>query len=396
MLPAKKRPSTQTKTSPKKSKRDPFSEVFGVDRGFNLFPIQQDRLLKQLVDDSLHHALLFCGAEGDLRFELSIRLAKATMCQKISNRSANDGGLLKLSETCCPSPSSALSGENTECDSCRMVRVGSHPDLLIIDGAEKKSDSSSENLAQRARDLLHNLSLRPFTDGGKRVVIVHNVDHLSAQIANTLLKSVEEPSPGNYFLLSANSRARVLLTLQSRSQVIPLPSLTPDEVIRFLREREGLAEYSLLSDEELLGVFDLAHGQTTRFLEYLPRLKEIADKRARLDGLLSALMAGTLSNALETIREMFSDREDAPLIFEMLKSIAEGKMKNGAEEEGDLARMQTNRWALLLSDLLVAERLWAERNLQINYLMPALLLHYLRPSSAPFFGEGREPLNALS
>ena len=55
---------------------------------------------------------------------------------------------------------------------------------------------------------------------GRRVVIVENVSRLRPETLNTLLKTLEEPSEGTHFVLTAHRDADVLDTLRSRCRVV--------------------------------------------------------------------------------------------------------------------------------------------------------------------------------
>ncbi|MFW5837629.1 MAG: DNA polymerase III subunit delta', partial [Desulfovibrionaceae bacterium] len=68
--------------------------------------------------------------------------------------------------------------------------------------------------------------------GGVRVTVLFEAQNLTVEAANALLKSLEEPRPGNAFVLLAPQRERLLPTLVSRSFVLGLswPSRPePDE-----------------------------------------------------------------------------------------------------------------------------------------------------------------------
>lgn len=101
------------------------------------------------------------------------------------------------------------------CDSCTQVRDKVHMDLVFLDGAEQsiKVDDIRE-VRQKVGE--------PPRGGGHRVVILTEAQSLTPQAANALLKSMEEPRPGNCFLLLAPQRERLLPTLVSRSWVLTL------------------------------------------------------------------------------------------------------------------------------------------------------------------------------
>jgi len=101
------------------------------------------------------------------------------------------------------------------CPACVQVRDKTHMDLIYLDGAEQsiKVDDIRE-VRQKVGE--------PPRGPGHRVVILTEAQGLTPQAANALLKSMEEPRPGNCFVLLAPQRERLLPTLVSRSWVLTL------------------------------------------------------------------------------------------------------------------------------------------------------------------------------
>ena len=77
------------------------------------------------------------------------------------------------------------------------------------------------------------LGTRP-TLGDKRAIIIDPADDLERNAANALLKSLEEPPIGTYFLLVAHSPARLLPTIRSRCRVLRFPTVSDAEMDRLL------------------------------------------------------------------------------------------------------------------------------------------------------------------
>ena len=85
------------------------------------------------------------------------------------------------------------------------------------------------------------LSLRSF---GRRVVILNNAQDLSGAAVSSLLKKIEEPSSGTYYLVLSTHEEKILPTLRSRLTSFRLGSgVLPgsDAAKRFL-ESNNLAE----------------------------------------------------------------------------------------------------------------------------------------------------------
>jgi DNA polymerase-3 subunit delta' len=120
-----------------------------------------------------------------------------------------------------------------------------HPDIHIVSYApkddkeeRKRADGKPFELARsiriaQIRAMQSRLSTRP-TMGDGRAIIIDPADDLERNAANALLKSLEEPPTGTYFLLVAHSPARLLPTIRSRCRVLRFPTVSDVEMNRLL------------------------------------------------------------------------------------------------------------------------------------------------------------------
>ena len=124
--------------------------------------------------------------------------------------------------------------------------TGDHPDILILthlpataDDEAKKAEGKpfqtkrSIGIAQ-IREMQHRLVTRP-TLGSRRAIIIDPADDLEKPAANALLKSLEEPPSGSFFLLVSHRPGRLLATIRSRCRMLRFPGLTDDQVDAVLR-----------------------------------------------------------------------------------------------------------------------------------------------------------------
>jgi DNA polymerase-3 subunit delta' len=122
-----------------------------------------------------------------------------------------------------------------------------HPDILLTtygprtrEDEKKRDDGKPYELARsirigQIRDIQRRLTTRP-TLGERRAVIIDPADDLEPPAANALLKSLEEPPQGTYFLLVSHSPARLLPTIRSRCRTLRFASLDEAEMETFLGE----------------------------------------------------------------------------------------------------------------------------------------------------------------
>ena len=129
----------------------------------------------------------------------------------------------------------------------RDAPVGENdPDIHLLshlpkDEKEAKKAEKGEpfetkrNIAiDQVRAMQARLNTRP-TLGSRRAIIIDPADDLERNAANALLKSLEEPPQGTFFLLVTHRPGSLLPTIRSRARMLrfnPLPASQVEEVLR--------------------------------------------------------------------------------------------------------------------------------------------------------------------
>ncbi len=147
------------------------------------------------------HSLLFYGPKGVGKFSTAIEIAKYFNCL---NEDINLKG-------------------NDECNNCVYIDEGRHPDVFIIRPEKKKIQ------IDQIRDIINHINLKPFRAKYK-FFIIDGAEFMNTEASNSLLKTLEEPRPGNYIFLIVNNINFILPTILSRSVKIKFEHL-PDETI---------------------------------------------------------------------------------------------------------------------------------------------------------------------
>jgi DNA polymerase-3 subunit delta' len=123
-----------------------------------------------------------------------------------------------------------------------------HPDIHWLtplpasdDEAKKRDDgrpyATKRNISvDQIRDMQRRLVTRP-TLGSRRAVVIDAADMLEKAAANALLKSLEEPPQGTFFLLVVHQPGRLLPTIRSRCQLLRFRTLDAAEMGRALDDR---------------------------------------------------------------------------------------------------------------------------------------------------------------
>lgn len=83
-------------------------------------------------------------------------------------------------------------------------------DFLII--------SEEKILIQHIRDLIHFLNLRPMNSQFK-LIIIENIDKMTTEAANALLKTLEEPPAYGKIIMTTQNLEKILPTIKSRCEI---------------------------------------------------------------------------------------------------------------------------------------------------------------------------------
>ena len=215
-----------------------FAEIYGHEKPIAI-------LKRAMAKDRIAHAYLFYGMDGTGKRTIDDLFARALNCN--------------APEAPCDA-----------CDSCRKAEHRNHPNIITVqaEGQFIKIGAIKEIQAR--------MGFRP--GEGRRVMILHEADRMNAAAANALLKTLEEPSPGNILVLTTARPYALPMTILSRCQHLRFSPLPSREVARFLREREGLEEAAA----EILGAS--SGGSIGRALE-MSREDHLALRNAVLEHL---------------------------------------------------------------------------------------------------------------
>ena len=185
-----------------------------------------DTLLARAQTLAGAHALLLHGPGGSGHFEAALLLAQTLLCD---------------APVSTPVPRAC-----GQCTSCRLVRTRAHPDLRLVlpyalrspmgwtddedaragepEGGAKPSKELRIKQIRSAIDWCQQTSGR----GRGKVLVLHPADALNTTSANALLKTLEEPPGRLRILLTSVDPERLLPTVRSRCQRLPLALPPPD------------------------------------------------------------------------------------------------------------------------------------------------------------------------
>ena len=187
----------------------------------SLYPWQQSqwRLLQQSREQGrLPHALLLTGPQGVGKDEFARYFAQSLLCEQNTPEGEPCG----------------------RCRACLLYQAGNHPDVKIVSPLEGKKNIGVDQV----REIGHYLALKSQYSGHK-VVILTPAETMNVNSANSLLKTLEEPTAGTVLILVTHRPAQLPATIRSRCQEIRFGAVAPEEGAAWLEAR-GVADSELL------------------------------------------------------------------------------------------------------------------------------------------------------
>jgi len=265
-------------------------------------------LRAHLAAGTTANAYLFAGPEGVGKRRLALELAKALNCV---------------------APAGRVEGCDV-CVTCQQIVRGVHPDVHHV----APSGSSNQIRIDDVRQVLERIALRPYS-ARVQIVMLENAERLTEEAANSLLKSLEEPTAFTGFLLMTDQLPQCLPTIVSRCQVIRCQPLPRETVQRILLDRHGCDPHTADMTARL------SQGSVSRAME-------LANRWTAYEHLLNRLADPETSAWLKT--PLPESREDVTRLLDgMMVRLRDG----AAEAAGDAARhADVDRWVQTAFDLI--------------------------------------------
>ena len=247
-----------------------WEDIFGQERAVRL-------LRGALERGQVHHAYLLAGPEGVGKELLARTFAQAANCEEVD-------------------PAVRPCGK---CPNCRGIERGNFPDVAflmpqtellarsLVGRADLEGAPSKEIRVDDVRALARRLSFAALR-GRRKIAIVTPADAMNERAQNTLLKTLEEPTPATTFLLLSANPDALLPTIRSRCARVQLGPV-PEAAARDRAARAG--------------------GSFSRALEAEGEWREV------LGQVEDALGAGDEREALD-LAEAYGDRDAALAVAE--------------------------------------------------------------------------------
>jgi DNA polymerase-3 subunit delta' len=192
-----------------------------------------ERFNRLLDNNRLAHAYLLVGPRDSGKTQTALSLAQMVNCESPG-----------------PKPCGV-------CAPCLKIASGNHPDVLIL-GNEEMESIKIEDI----RFLLNRAHLMAY-EATTKVFIIRNIELMTMEAANALLKTLEEPAPNTLMVLTTSVPEVNLDTIKSRCHIVQFFPSSVNRITKLLTD-EGVKN----EDARFLAVYaEGCLGKTRKLME---------------------------------------------------------------------------------------------------------------------------------
>lgn len=226
-------------------------------------------LQNSLEHGSLHHAIIFYGKQGVGKSRLAAQLSQALLCQ-----------------------TSKVIGCG-QCKACQLYLAGSHPDFYLI---KPEGQIGVDDIREATNKLSASSHLMQ-----AKVLVIHDAHKMTVAAANSLLKTLEEPTKDTYLFLLTDKMDKLLPTIKSRCQKYVVEVAQQQQVAEWLEQEQLVADPALVSLywSRPLYLQQLLSDQDANVLKQLPQDIELLKQRAMSSDAFANKYAEHLELSLE-------------------------------------------------------------------------------------------------
>ncbi len=272
---------------------------------------------RALAGERMHHGWILAGRRG---------VGKSAFAMAAARELVAEGGI--------PQPE----GEHPD------IRYVSHPPKNDAE-ARKRDDGKPYELARnikvdQIRELQRRLTTRP-TLGSRRAIIIDPADDMETSAANALLKSLEEPPAGTYFLLIAHRMGRLLPTIRSRCRVLNFPRVSDIDMDAILARESPQA-----SAEERAAAIAAASGSPGAAIDFVELdlgkihalMKQVVE-RGDPDFALRGKLAGAMGQRPSREKQLAAIELARAVVADRMHDVSHAQIPAMVETHGELVRL---------------------------------------------------------
>lgn len=259
-------------------------------------------LENELQSKNISHAYLFAGPD---------EIGKYAVAQTFA-------GILQCQNNFCHT-----------CPTCIQVKKGHHYDTIEIldDGTSIKIETIREVIAK----------LHLSAQSSYKILLLQNIERLTVEAANCLLKTLEEPPPKTLFLLTTSNLRLVKSTVLSRVRIHQF-RLVPENIFRDeLRKR-----YSEVPEKTLSKIISFSLGKPGKALRLLSDPELLQWYENTYNDIEIFLKTPNIARQFSYVEKLIKDEKQTMLFLDILLHFIRNLMHRGMEKPEVLQTFKKN------------------------------------------------------
>lgn len=229
-------------------------------------------LIKSIRSKQISHCYIFEGPKGMGKYELALIFAQSLFCSDFHEEPCNS------------------------CQDCIKMNSLNHPDLHIVNQDEitiKREDID---------ELVESVYKKPY-ESDKKIYIIKDAYKMTAQAANTFLKTLEEP-PGDAVMILLTTNVNLLLpTIVSRCQTIKFRNISKKTIKTYLIDKYDQTD--VMADLAA----NYSGGILNKAVNIINGKDDVLEKRKEIINLFDKIIK-TDSEIIYEVENYFEDNKD--------------------------------------------------------------------------------------
>ncbi|MBL7890577.1 MAG: DNA polymerase III subunit delta' [Bacteroidia bacterium] len=211
----------------------------------------KERLVRSVKEGRISHAQLFLGPEGNGSLALAMAYAQYISCKdkKEDDACGVCPSCIKYNKLIHPDlhfvyPVALSKDVRTSTDVIAKFREAflDNPYISLFKWFEQLDAENKQAVigVEESGEILRKLSLTTY-EAEYKIMVIWQAEKMNQAAANKLLKILEEPPDKTLFLLVCESEDQLLRTIVSRTQLIKIPKIADQDMLKALVEKNGLS-----------------------------------------------------------------------------------------------------------------------------------------------------------
>ena len=244
----------------------------------------KQKLQLAIENNLVSHSYMFTGIQGIGKQLFAKEFAKQILC--LNNKCNN----------------------NSKCDSCVKYETLNHPDYTFIE--QIGNSIKIDKIREMQKDIQEKPILSP-----KKVYIINNVETMTKEAQNCLLKTLEEPPRYAIIILICQNENMMLTTIKSRCMILQFEKIPKEDILRYVKSNEDIQ-----INEEILDVFD---GSIGKILE----LKDKQESYLNIQKFIEQIDKNDILEILKYAKPLYETKEEIYNLLEFINIILLKKCK---------------------------------------------------------------------